>query len=230
MLGYFVQYFYYKSSAIQEQIWIWFELRSWCLTNTSASLEKGQLASRSTNKEDLEEISQVWNFESSVQAQTPVQSQTPGLDQGRQRPVFTLGPRSNPSPVQPSPKTAFSPVSEIQRSGSLTEVDISFQNNFPPVLTFRGQLPNVLPHHRILNWYKNEIFQRSGSLTFGSGKRNSLFSKPGAISPALGKSSSKSFSKPEISYDRFGCFSYYHDVVMLGQHQCQHHYLSTLSP
>jgi len=103
------------------------------------------------------------------QAQTPVQSQTPGgADQGRQRPVFTLGPRSNASPIQASPKNAFSPVSEIQRSGSLTE--------------------------------------RSGSLTFGSGKRNSLFSKPGAVSPStplLGKSSSsKSFSKPEISYDR----------------------------
>jgi len=99
------------------------------------------------------------------QAQTPVQSQTPSADQGRQRPVFTLGPRSNPSPIQPSPKTAFSPVSDIQRSGSLTE--------------------------------------RSGSVTFGSGKRNSLFSKPaGVVSPALGKSSSKSFSKPEISYDR----------------------------
>jgi len=99
------------------------------------------------------------------QAQTPVQSQPGGTDQGRQRPVFTLGPRSNASPIQPSPKNAFSPVSEIQRSGSLTE--------------------------------------RSGSLTFGSGKRNSLFSKPGAVSPSpLGKSSSKSFSKPEISYDR----------------------------
>ena len=51
---------------------------------------------------------------------------------------------------------------------------------------------------------KTNIFQRSGSVTFGSGKRNSLFSKPtGVVSPALGKSSSKSFSKPEISYDRY---------------------------
>jgi len=109
------------------------------------------------------------------QAQTPVQSQTQ-MDQSRQRPVFTLGPRSNASPIQPSPKNAFSPVqTEIQRSGSLTE--------------------------------------RSGSVTFGSGKRNSLFSKPGsAVSPTASllakSSSSKSFSKPEISYDRF---SFHHN-------------------
>merc|ERR1719225_260628 len=86
------------------------------------------------------------------QTPTPVQSQTPGLE-GRQRPVFTLGARN--SPIQPSPKTAFSPVGEVQRSGSLN-------------------------------------------------KRNSFLNlnKPTAASPALGKSPSKSFSKPEITYDR----------------------------
>jgi len=86
------------------------------------------------------------------QTPTPVQSQTPGLE-GRQRPVFTLGARN--SPIQPSPKTAFSPVGELQRSGSLN-------------------------------------------------KRNSFLNlnKPTPASPALGKSPSKSFSKPEITYDR----------------------------
>merc|ERR1711962_671131 len=86
------------------------------------------------------------------QTPTPVQSQTPGLE-GRQRPVFTLGARN--SPIQPSAKTAFSPVGDVQRSGSLN-------------------------------------------------KRNSFLNlnKPTAASPALGKSPSKSFSKPEITYDR----------------------------
>ena len=52
------------------------------------------------------------------------------------------------------------------------------------------------------NW-RWKFFQKSGSLIFGSGKRNSVFNKPSAASPGLAKSSSgKSFSKPEISYDR----------------------------
>jgi len=92
------------------------------------------------------------------QAQTPVQSQTPGLDQGRQRPVFTLGPRSNPSPVQPSPKTAFSPVSEIQRSGSLTERSGS--------LTFGSGK-------------RNSLFSKPGAISPALGKSSSKsFSKP----------------------------------------------------
>ena len=45
---------------------------------------------------------------------------------------------------------------------------------------------------------------RSGSLN----KRNSFLNlnKPTAASPALGKSPSKSFSKPEITYDRSECW------------------------
>ena len=68
-----------------------------------SELSQIKISSRSTNKNFLEFLDLFENqFENSLQqAQTPVQSQTPGgADQGRQRPVFTLGPRSNASPIQ----------------------------------------------------------------------------------------------------------------------------------
>ena len=98
--------------------------------------------------------------------------------------------KTNPywnSPNQPSAKTAFSPVGEVQRLGSLIKKSSQWSLS-PSSSSLSSSAASSSPS------------SRSGSLN----KRNSFLNlnKPTAASPALGKSPSKSFSKPEITYDR----------------------------